>query len=235
MGIDGRWTRGSDQSEGRVLLTSHRSLTHREMEVIGLLGSGVTSNRELAGQLDVSENTVKYHLKNILGKLHVRDRAQVVAYALQHGLAVQAAAAPVLWSAISEPTSVSKLVAVADDDEPYLALMGELLVEEGGYRVSTCPPGLGGYEHVRQTRPDLVILDLVDGTPDAGWRTLELLTQDPQTRRIPVLLCSAAGDELEGYRGRTDRADVDAIAKPFDIEELLEKVGRLLADGRDGG
>ena len=44
------------------------------------------SNRELAERLIVSENTVKYHLRNILDKLHLQNRAQVVAYALRHGL-----------------------------------------------------------------------------------------------------------------------------------------------------
>ena len=44
------------------------------------------SNREIAEALVVTDNTVKYHLKNILQKLHLRNRAQVVAYALQHGI-----------------------------------------------------------------------------------------------------------------------------------------------------
>ena len=46
----------------------------------------MTSNRELAERLVVSENTVKYHLGNILRKLHLRNRAEVVAYAVSHGL-----------------------------------------------------------------------------------------------------------------------------------------------------
>ncbi len=63
------------------------TLTEREREVLELLVQGITSNRELAGRLFVSENTVKYHLRNILDKLHLENRAQVVAYALRHGLA----------------------------------------------------------------------------------------------------------------------------------------------------
>lgn len=61
-------------------------LTEREREVLELLVQGVTSNRELADRLIVSENTVKYHLRNILNKLHLQNRAQVIAYALRHGL-----------------------------------------------------------------------------------------------------------------------------------------------------
>jgi len=62
------------------------ALTEREREVLGLLVQGVTSNHELAERLIVTENTVKYHLRNILDKLHLSNRAQVVGYAMRHGL-----------------------------------------------------------------------------------------------------------------------------------------------------
>jgi DNA-binding NarL/FixJ family response regulator len=62
------------------------ALTDRESEVLELLVQGVTSNRKLAQQLGVSENTVKFHVRNILDKLHVHNRAQVVSFALRHGM-----------------------------------------------------------------------------------------------------------------------------------------------------
>ena len=62
------------------------ALTDREREVLDLLVQGITSNRELAERLVVTENTVKYHLRNILDKLHVQNRAQVVAYAVRQGM-----------------------------------------------------------------------------------------------------------------------------------------------------
>ncbi|MGB3330283.1 MAG: response regulator transcription factor [Thermomicrobiales bacterium] len=61
-------------------------LTDREREVLELLVRGVTSNRDLADQLYVSPNTVKYHLRNILDKLHLNNRSQVIAYAIRSGL-----------------------------------------------------------------------------------------------------------------------------------------------------
>ncbi len=61
-------------------------LTDREREVLTMLVSGITSNKDLAAALFISENTVKYHLRNILEKLHLSSRAQVIAYAMQHGL-----------------------------------------------------------------------------------------------------------------------------------------------------
>ncbi len=62
------------------------ALTDRETEVLELMVDGVTSNRKLASELGVSENTVKFHVRNILDKLHLHNRAQVVAYALRHRL-----------------------------------------------------------------------------------------------------------------------------------------------------
>jgi DNA-binding NarL/FixJ family response regulator len=62
------------------------ALTAREQEVLELMVKGVTSNRKLAEELNVSENTVKFHVRNILDKLHLHNRAQVVGYALRHRL-----------------------------------------------------------------------------------------------------------------------------------------------------
>jgi DNA-binding NarL/FixJ family response regulator len=60
------------------------ALTAREQEVLELMVRGVTSNRKLAQELNVSENTVKFHVRNILDKLHLHNRAQVVGFALRH-------------------------------------------------------------------------------------------------------------------------------------------------------
>lgn len=62
------------------------ALTSREMEVLEHMVLGVTSNRSLAKKLGVSENTVKFHVRNILDKFHLNNRAQVVSYALRHGI-----------------------------------------------------------------------------------------------------------------------------------------------------
>ncbi len=64
------------------------ALTEREHEVLELMVAGVTSNRRLARKLGVSENTVKFHVRNILDKLHLHNRAQVVAYALRNRLVI---------------------------------------------------------------------------------------------------------------------------------------------------
>ncbi len=62
------------------------TLTAREREVLELMVDGVTSNRRLAKRLGVSENTVKFHVRNILDKLRLHNRAEVVGYALRRGI-----------------------------------------------------------------------------------------------------------------------------------------------------
>ena len=70
--------------EGQHRSEAEAGLTEREQEVLEHLGHGAT-NKEIAAALSISENTVNYHMKNILSKLHLRNRAQVVAWALEHG------------------------------------------------------------------------------------------------------------------------------------------------------
>jgi len=64
--------------------TEPDTLTDREREVLELMVEGVTSNRKLAGCLNLSENTVKFHVRNILDKLRLNNRAQAVGYAMRH-------------------------------------------------------------------------------------------------------------------------------------------------------
>lgn len=60
-------------------------LSAREREVLQLVAEGAT-NREVAGKLYLSEHTINFHMRNILQKLHLRNRAQAVAYAVRTGL-----------------------------------------------------------------------------------------------------------------------------------------------------
>ncbi len=61
-------------------------LTERELEVLRLIAQG-KSNQEIAEQLIITEHTVRTHVSNILGKLHLASRTQAALYALKEGLA----------------------------------------------------------------------------------------------------------------------------------------------------
>jgi DNA-binding NarL/FixJ family response regulator len=60
-------------------------LTSRELEVLRQVARGIT-NKEVAEQLYISENTVKNHVRNILEKLHLHSRMEAVMYAVRVGL-----------------------------------------------------------------------------------------------------------------------------------------------------
>jgi DNA-binding NarL/FixJ family response regulator len=67
------------------LASAITTLTERELAVLRLLGRGL-SNAELAGQLYVSEATIKTHVAHVLAKLGLRDRVQAALLAYEHGL-----------------------------------------------------------------------------------------------------------------------------------------------------
>ena len=72
----------SDTNDIRLV---YDSLTDREIEILAMLVKG-TSNKDIAACLYVSQNTVKYHLRNIYSKLGVRNRTEASNIALRHGI-----------------------------------------------------------------------------------------------------------------------------------------------------
>ena len=70
--------------EDEPLHEVNSTLTAREQDVLELVAKGA-SNREIGASLFISENTANFHMKNILSKLHLRNRSQVVAWAIEHG------------------------------------------------------------------------------------------------------------------------------------------------------
>lgn len=61
------------------------SLTEREMDVLRLIRDGC-KNKEIAAQLAISETTVNFHIKNLIGKLQAKDRTHAVALAIRRGI-----------------------------------------------------------------------------------------------------------------------------------------------------
>lgn len=69
----------------RAVADALAALTEREVEVLRLVGEGLT-NAEIAARLVISEKTAKSHISNILSKLHLADRTQAAVYAWREGI-----------------------------------------------------------------------------------------------------------------------------------------------------
>ncbi len=119
-------------------------------------------------------------------------------------------------------------IALINDDTTFLDLMRDLLQEVEGYEVQICKEGDRAYEFVRDQQPDLVILDIRMGGEESGWTLLELLTLDPKTRPIPMIVCSAAIRDLQDHQSLLDRFGIGVLPKPFDLDVLLGAVDRLV-------
>jgi two-component system nitrate/nitrite response regulator NarL len=76
----------AQQAKSSSLLDEARPvLSEREIEIMKLIARGL-KNKSIAEELQISENTVKYHLKHILQKLNLKNRAEAAAYSVQSGL-----------------------------------------------------------------------------------------------------------------------------------------------------
>jgi CheY-like chemotaxis protein len=124
-------------------------------------------------------------------------------------------------------------IAVVNDDTAFLDLMRELLQDEEGYAVTICKEKDNAYQFVKDHRPDLVILDIRMGGEESGWTILNLLTLDPITRPIPLIVCSAAIHSLQEHQELLDRFGITALPKPFDLDALLSTVERVIRRPRD--
>ncbi len=122
-------------------------------------------------------------------------------------------------------------VAVINDDTDFLGLMQEVLAEEG-YDVDLMRAFDDAHDKVRRSRPDLVILDLVVRYEERGWQLVEMLTLDPKTAAIPLVVCSAAVRALEERREILEAQGIVVIPKPFDLDHLLASIQTALAGRR---
>jgi CheY-like chemotaxis protein len=120
-------------------------------------------------------------------------------------------------------------ILVVNDSLEFLQLMEELLVDEG-YQVSLGEIGAGVRETAKTLRPDLLILDV--RLPDMnGFEVLNMLRLDPETESIPVLLCTAAVQDVHAQEPLLRERGIPVLFKPFDLEDLLRAVREIL-EGR---
>jgi len=125
-------------------------------------------------------------------------------------------------------SAIQKSIIVINDS-PDLLELAQLLFEDEGYDVKVAQVGTGAYELIKESRPDLVVLDV--RLPDiSGWDILQALRLDALTASIPVLMCSAAVGEMRELEAQLQAAGVDWLVKPYSIDALLEKVRRLMGE-----
>lgn len=122
---------------------------------------------------------------------------------------------------MSSPHTKPRLL-VVDDDEDIRALL-RLILERGGYEVDEQADGRAALRAFHQGHHDLVVLDVT--MPDLdGWEVLDRIRD---LSEVPVLMLTARDSESDRVRGLRAGAD-DYVAKPFDRDELLERIRGLL-------
>jgi DNA-binding response OmpR family regulator len=117
-----------------------------------------------------------------------------------------------------------------EDERAVIDLVREAL-KLAGYKVVGATSGRQGLTMMRERKPDLLLLDLM--MPDInGWDVYREVKADRQLADIPVIVVSAKTPDA-GNIIIKDLPPVDGyIAKPFDVEDLIHSVKKLLANGK---
>ena len=116
-------------------------------------------------------------------------------------------------------------ILIVDDNTDLLNVL-RLGFKEAGYAVRTAGNGTDALKKVRSFRPDLILLDLVLPEMD-GFVICETLKRDRATAAIPIVLLTGLSSQLSRFAGLETGAN-EYLTKPFNFEDVLSKVKRLL-------
>jgi two-component system nitrogen regulation response regulator NtrX len=108
---------------------------------------------------------------------------------------------------------------VIDDDPDITEVIAEILSDET-YEPVIWRKGAGAYDFIKQQRPLAVILDMRMETPDAGLKVAEELAADPETKDIPIIMCSGEHEFVRANKQRLHGLSFSVIGKPFSIPRL---------------
>ena len=135
--------------------------------------------------------------------------------------------------AAAVPARAASRVLVVEDDRDVAELIRYNLSKEG-YDVLVTGSGTDAVKQARESRPDVVLLDIM--VPHLnGWEVCRRLKQDVETRGIPVIMVTGRTEEGDKVLGFEMGAD-DYVTKPFSPRELLARVRAVARRGRaDGG
>lgn len=117
------------------------------------------------------------------------------------------------------------------EDDPGIRELECYALKQAGFEARGFEEGEAFLEAVRVQLPQLVLLDVMLPGED-GNRLLARLRQDPRTRRLPVIMVTARGEEMDKVQGLDGGAD-DYIVKPFGVMELLSRVRAVIRRAGD--
>lgn len=121
-------------------------------------------------------------------------------------------------------TSTSSILVIEDDPIQRLAVVG--ILQRVGYRVLWAVDGEQGLEMARQSRPDLIVCDVVMPGMN-GYQLVTALRQEAGLAEVPVIMLTTLVERAQVRVGMTSGAD-DYLAKPLNAAELREAVAALL-------
>jgi DNA-binding response OmpR family regulator len=120
---------------------------------------------------------------------------------------------------------LGKLIMVVDDEHDFRVIVSHVLAT-GGYSVVTASDGAEALRLFGECEPDLVVLD--GHLPDIdGFEVCRRLRLTPRGAKIPILLCTVRS-ALSTVSAGFEAGATGYVLKPFEMEELLEKVGEAL-------
>jgi DNA-binding response OmpR family regulator len=121
------------------------------------------------------------------------------------------------------------LILVVDDEHDFRAILSHILVV-GGYAVATADDGAQALRLFDERAPDLVVLD--GNLPDIdGFEVCRRLRATPRGAKVPILMCTVRS-ALTTVSAGFDAGVTGYVLKPFEVEELLEKVRAALEEAR---
>jgi DNA-binding response OmpR family regulator len=127
-------------------------------------------------------------------------------------------------------SEVKRVLVVDDQDD--IREMAALVLAGAGYEVATARSGREALKEARERVFDLVLLDINMPGLD-GWATLRLLRADPDLDALRVAMFSVKSEVRDKIAGMKDGA-IDYITKPFGVDELVDRVARILSVPDDG-
>ena len=121
-------------------------------------------------------------------------------------------------------------ILILEDDRKTAEFVGQRL-RSAGHECVWERSGKAGMERIKNAPPDLIVLDIM--LPGmSGFELCRQLRRDPDYYTIPVLVLSAMSSEEEMKHGLAQGAD-DYVCKPFDINNLIQRIEALLRSGSD--